>query len=132
MSYQVEYQERPGYLYVHVLGERSQDAVIALTRELVEKASELQHQRLLIDVRDFKGWLQTMESYNVVTHDFAKFKGKGLQKVAIVDREFPDTERWSFFETVARNRGFNLRIHTDSKTAIVWLPEGLDTEPAEK
>lgn len=131
-AYQVEYQEKPGYLYVTVLGERSLEAVIKLLHEVIEKAIELHYQRLLIDVRDFSGRLRPMESYDIVNGEFWKFRGKGLQRVAIVDRELPEEKQWSFFETLARNRGFNLTIYTDFKPASVWLVEGLDIEPEGK
>lgn len=115
MSYQFEYQEKVGYLYVHVLGERTQEAGIALAREFSQKAVELRQPRLLVDVREFKGWLQVMENNYVVTTEFPKLRGQGLQRVAILDRELGEPNRWYFFETVARNRGFEIRVSHDLK-----------------
>ncbi len=132
MSFQVDYEERTGYLYVHVVGERSLEAVIALAREVFEKAVELRYQRLLIDVRDFGGELRTMESYELVNREFPKYTGKGLKQAAILDRERPDPREWNFLETLPRNRGFNLKIHTDPERAIVWLLEGPDSAAADK
>jgi hypothetical protein len=128
MSFQVEYQKRRGYLYVHVFGDRSLEAVLTLTKELTEKAIELQFQRLLVDVRDLKGWLPPVDTYEIVNREFVKYRGKGIGKVAILDREYPDA-RGNFLETAAQNRGFNLRVHTQLKTAILWLTKGLDSAP---
>ncbi len=129
MAYQIEYQEKPGYLSVTVHGDRSLEAVLKLVQEVFEKALELHYQRLLVDVRDFAGFLQTMETYQLVTDKFSKLRGKGLQRMALVDRDYPEGNQWSFFETLSRNRGFDLTVHTDLKTAIVWLIEGLDIDP---
>lgn len=121
MAYTVDYQERSGYLYVRVSGERSGPDVVALTREVYEKAIEMGYGKLLIDVREYGGRLKTVESYEVVTREFPKYKGTGLQKAAILDRELTEPNRWYFFETVARNRGFNLGVFADPEAAVTWL-----------
>jgi hypothetical protein len=128
MSYQVEYEQQPGYLSVRIRGERSLEAVIAVTAETAEKALALHQPRLLVDVREFTGWLQTMENYELVTREFAKFQGKGIRKLAILDRQHLDQP--PFLETLAQNRGIGLRIHTDAGAAVAWLLEGLDSKPA--
>jgi hypothetical protein len=51
---------------------------------------------------------------------FQKLRGKGIQKAAIVDEQASPLHRW-FLETVAVNRGFNLRILTDQQKALEWL-----------
>jgi hypothetical protein len=128
MAYQVEYQEKIGYLYAHVQGKRTQNSVIELIKDVSERAIELHQKRVLVDVRDFEGWLQIMESKYVVTSEFPKLRGKGLRKAAILDREPLEPNRWFFFETVAQNRGFDLRIFNDQKSALNWLLEGVDLE----
>jgi hypothetical protein len=126
MSYQVEYEVRPGYLYVRVSGERTLAAVVALTAELGLKAVVERHRRLLVDIRDLAGWLKTMESYELVTREFPRLGRKGILKAAIVDRAFPEPNQRSFLETVAVNRGFGVRVMTDLEAAIAWLLEGPD------
>jgi hypothetical protein len=44
----------------------------------------------------------------------------------------PEPKQWFFFETVARNRGFNLRIRTDPEPAIAWLIKGPVAETSDK
>jgi hypothetical protein len=60
---------------------------------------ENQRGKILIDVRELEGWLGVFDSYNLVTKDFQRFRGKGIVKVAIVDRPLPKTRDW-FLETV--------------------------------
>jgi hypothetical protein len=128
MAYQVEYQDKVGYLYVHVKGKRSLDAVIALAREVTEKATSLGQKLVLLDVREFEGWLQIMDSSYVVNAEFPKLRGTGLEKVAILDHAPEESTRWFFFETYARNRGFNILVSLDLQSALAWLLEGVDIE----
>jgi hypothetical protein len=128
MAYQVEFQDKIGYFFAHVQGKRTVNSVVELIKDLSERAIELHHKRVLVDVRDFEGWLQIMESNYVVTSEFPKLRGKGLQKAAILDREPVEPNRWFFFETVAQNRGFDLRIFNNEKSALDWLLEGVDLE----
>jgi hypothetical protein len=128
MPYQVEYQEKVGYLYARVVGKRTLDAVIALGREVTEKAIALQQKLVLLDVREFEGWLQVMDSSYVVNTEFPKFRGKGLERVAILDHAPEEPSRWFFFETYARNRGFDIRVSSDLQSALDWLLEGIDLE----
>ncbi len=127
MAYDVDYIENPGYLSVQISGKRSLQAVQVLTRELTQKAVALGYERILIDVRPFDGRLQTMESFKIVTEEFPLHRGQGVTRVAIVDRPLSEPEEWFFFETVARNRGFNLRIHTSPEPALAWLLEGYES-----
>ena len=52
-----------------------------------------------------------------------------LDKAVIVD--LPEYETgFRFFESVARNRGFNLRIFGDPAEAEAWLLEGVSSDPS--
>ncbi len=128
MPYQFDYQERPGYIFVHVTGERTQEAVIALARELSGLAISLGYSRVLVDVREMMGWLQVMESNYIVTTEFQKLRGLGLRRVAILDRQPPEPQRWFFFETVAQNRGLEIRVSTNLDSALEWLLEGQNSK----
>ena len=64
--------------------------------------------------------LKPYESYQIVTQDFKKLRGKGIKKVAIIDQKVPGVRGW-FLETVALNRGFNLRVFGGRKEALDWL-----------
>jgi hypothetical protein len=126
MSYQIEYEIKPGYLSARMSGERTMEAIVNGTKEMVGKGGELQQTRLLVDIRDLSGQLQMMESYDIVTREYPKIERTGIQRAAILDRVTSDPKQLAFFETVALNRGFNIRMFTDPKSAMAWLLEGLD------
>lgn len=108
------------YLQAHVTGQRTWAAVSALVTEIAQAAIEHKRDRVLVDVRELQGWLGGLSSYQVVTQDFQRFRGKGIVKVAIVDRPLPNLRGW-FLEMVARNRGFNLKIFESPQVALDWL-----------
>ncbi|TET51658.1 MAG: hypothetical protein E3J64_06480 [Anaerolineales bacterium] len=69
-----------------------------------------------------------LDDYEMPAGGFAALERPGvLRQAAIVDRK--DFERnFRFCETVARNRGFNVRFFTEVEDAMAWVSEGL--EPA--
>ncbi|MGA2502881.1 MAG: hypothetical protein ABSG01_02170 [Anaerolineales bacterium] len=108
------------YMIAKAAGSRTRIVVATLVKEIAQAARENQRGKVLIDVRELEGWLGVFDSYYIVTKDFQRLRGKGIKKVAIIDRPLPKM-REKFFETVSNNRGFNLRIFENPETALDWL-----------
>jgi hypothetical protein len=119
-TYRLAVEVEDGYLLARITGQRTWPAVSALVAEVARAAIEHQRSKVLVDVREFEGWLGGLSSYSVVTEDFQRLRGKGIKQVAIVDRPFPKLRGW-FFQTVARNRGYNLRMFENPAAALDWL-----------
>jgi hypothetical protein len=119
-AYQLSLHVEEEYLLAQAAGPRTWATVSALAAEIMQAALEHQRGKVLVDVRELEGWLSGLSSYLVVTEDFRRFRGKGIKKAAIVDRPRPNIRSW-FFENVARNRGFNVRIFVDPEVALDWL-----------
>jgi hypothetical protein len=120
MTYGLHLENRDEYLYARSMGTRTRATVSAMATEIFEACIQNGHTRVMIDVRQLEGRLGTMDSFSIVTEDFPKMRGKGLYQAAVVDRQLSTARGW-FFETVARNRGFNLRIFADPHAAHEWL-----------
>jgi hypothetical protein len=73
-----------------------------------------------VDVRAFEGRLSVLDIYVLVTELFQNLRGKGIRQAAIVDKPQSAAREW-FLETVAVNRGFNLRIFPEVEEARAWL-----------
>jgi hypothetical protein len=119
-AYQLTLEIKAEYLLSRATGTRTRAAVSALLTEISTAAIEHRSGKVLVDVRELDGLLSILDSYMIVRDDFQSFRGKGISKVAIVDRPHPELREW-FFELVARNRGYNLKIFTDPAVALEWL-----------
>jgi hypothetical protein len=62
------------------------------------------------------GALKTLEGYYLINGDLEKMRGERRLKISFVDLA-DNRNRFEFLETVAQNRGFNLRIFSDSDKA---------------
>ena len=74
----------------------------------------------MVDTRDFKGHVSTLESFNLASAELPDIISKSIEKVAILDmEEFENSQ--TFFENVAMNRGHNVQIFTKVIDAKQWL-----------
>ncbi len=119
-AHQLTLEIKEEYILAYGAGHRTRAAVSSLVTEIAHAAIEYKRGKILIDVRELEGRLGVVDSYSIVTEDFQRIRGKGIVKAAIVDRPLPKLREW-FFETVARNRGFNLRIFENPLVALDWL-----------
>jgi hypothetical protein len=107
-------------LKVRAIGQRTLDTVSTMTLEVAEAAAAAQVRNVLIDVRQLKGRLRLLDNYLLVNSVFDLLRGKGLRKAAIVDEGRPAVGTW-VLETIARNRGFDLRVFDSDEDAVGWL-----------
>ncbi|MFC1461967.1 hypothetical protein ACFLQU_00030 [Verrucomicrobiota bacterium] len=110
-----------GYLHVTAEGRRSLETALAISRDLMDACGEHSTPVVLLDARKLEGRLPTIETYRLLTLHLPKIRNtRILNKAAIVELE-ENEESNSFFETVADNRGYNLRVFTSIEDASRWL-----------
>ena len=119
-------EQRGGVLWVAATGTRSLATVLAMSKDIMSACAERGIGKVAIDVRQLQGRLPPLDSYEVVNDHFPQMRStRVITQAAIVDRkEFEANYR--FFENLAVNRGFNLRIFSDAEQALSWL----GTDPA--
>ena len=123
MSYDLTYKKEKGILKVKVSGMRSFKTVLSVITDIQQICLKQNTPRVLIDVRELKGHLKTMEAYELPAFVFPKIRENSIiEKSAIVDLE-ESRDFFSFFENVSVNRGFNLRVFTDMEDATEWLAD---------
>lgn len=114
-------EKQKDILYVKTEGERTFKTLVTITEQIMEACRENDACLVLVDVRAMGSKLSIWEMFKLVTSCFARVRNRRvLRKAAIVDRE-DARPRYKFFETVADNRGYNLRIFEDSDEALSWL-----------
>ncbi len=118
--YTLAIEAKDDHLFARASGVRTRATVVALTKEIFDATVANGLSKALIDVKELEGRLEVLDNYLMVTDVFQKLRGKGVNKVAIVDERAPSLQGW-FLETVARNRGFNIRIFADHEDALEWI-----------
>jgi hypothetical protein len=119
MDYKLTVQEHPGYLHVRAEGERTPDNA---RRALLEAgaACMAKGRRDLLFELDLEGpHLGMLRIYDVIAERSPE--GSKLRRIAYVD-SVPGKEA-KFAETVASNRGVNVRLFADVEAAKRWLSE---------
>lgn len=119
-QYTLTFENRENHLFVLSNGLRTRGTVTAMAMEIFDAALANNLSKVLIDARELDGRLGVLDSYLLVTEVFQNIRGKGIRKAAIVDEQINTLREW-FLETVARNRGFNIRIFNDKEKALDWL-----------
>jgi len=121
MSYDLTIEKKDDVLWSTATGTRSLETVLAMSKDILAACTEKKVAKVLIDVRKLEGRLGTIEAYEIVNRHFPKIQDRSvITHCAIVDlKEFEHSYR--FFEDVAVNRGFTLRIFSEPDEALEWL-----------
>ena len=121
VSFKLTMDKQEDILHVKAEGQRSFKTLMVITEQIMEACRQNDTCRALVDVRAMGGKLNIWETFKLVTSCFSRVRNwHVLRKAAIVDRE-DARDRYKFFETVADNRGYNLRVFEDTAEALSWL-----------
>ncbi len=123
VPFKLTMEKQKDILHVKAEGERSFKTLVTITDQIMEACRENNTCRAVVDVRAMGGKLSILETFRLVTSCFLRLRNwHVLRKAAIVDRE-DVRPRYKFLETVADNRGYNLRIFEDTAEALSWLAQ---------
>ena len=75
MSYELDMREEQSYLHVRARGTRTFEAVAEMAIQILNACIEHGTESVIVDVRELKGRLSTIEAYEVPTSVFPKLKG---------------------------------------------------------
>jgi hypothetical protein len=123
---EIRIQPRDEYLYVHLSGTLELVEAKRVSAEFLDASIESGLSNILVDARHVQGYWTTMERFEyasfMVAKNLERLQAKNLKnlRIAYVGSEpILDPER--FAETVAVNRGVNIRAMTDIEEALEWL-----------
>lgn len=121
MTYRLKIKKEEHYVSAFATGIRNRENISSMAQEILDACKQHQVDKVLIDVREMNGRLSIFDSLAIISKDFSKLKQfRILNKAVIVDAE-SRRERFSFFEQVARRRGYNIRVFDDVDEAIEWI-----------
>jgi hypothetical protein len=120
MDYHLTITERPSYLHAAVSGPNTRENVLRFLKEAYEACVARGRTSVLLEMVLTGPGLDTSSIFAVI----AERSGDGakLRKIAYVDlSEARDDSKARFAETVAVNRGVNVRFFRDVAEAQRWL-----------
>jgi len=124
MSYQLTIEERPTYVYAKVVGDRTPANALRFLEEAYAACVKSGRSDLLLDMRLSGATLNTVSVYQVISQRVPD--GRNLRRIAYVDTTSGDSDIPNFAETVAVNRGVNVRLFQNVAAAEKWLSEEKD------
>ena len=121
MPYDLTIQKKDDVLWISATGTRSFETVLSMSKDVLAACAQEKVKKVLLDVRNLEGRLNTMDAYDIANTHFPQIRDRNvITHIAIVDlKEFEN--RYMFFENVAVNRGFMLRIFPGVDEAVAWL-----------
>ena len=128
MPYQLTVEEHRGYLHAIATGTHSAQNVLRFLAEAHEACVKSGHTSVLVEVNFTGPSLDVTSIYRVISQRVAD--ATKLARVAYVDSSGRDANRKEFAESVALNRGVNVRFFRDLEAARRWLASGADGTPA--
>jgi hypothetical protein len=128
MSYDIDIELKENYLFATVCGERTGENIATLAKEILDVCKKNNIDLVFVDLRKFTGRLNITDSYLVVARILPTIKlFQQLKKVAVLELE-ERYERSRFFEGVAQDNGYNIRMFEDQDVAAAWLLESVKQE----
>lgn len=117
-DYNVEFEQRPGYLFARVTGENSPETIKAYTADILQTCQEHGCFRVLIHECLDGPRLSATEIYQMFAQTMPQWRGK-FDAVAIVDEKMGEMAK--FAETVGVNRGMPIAAFASLEEATRWI-----------
>ena len=120
MPFKLDIRENKDHLVFELEGIRTRETNARVADAIREACTRHHVQRVLVDASALEKRLGVLDAHAGPTTDFPKDVLSKQIKVAVLDcEEFEETFR--FFETVARNAGYNIRMFVNREEARQWL-----------
>jgi hypothetical protein len=123
MSYQLTFEQRPGYVHSKVVGERSVENTLRFLHDSYTACVNSGRTALLLEMHLSGPSLTTASMFEVIASWV--YEAVKLRKIAYVEGPIDDAALSEFAMTVAVNRGVNMRQFRDVAAAAAWLSEEL-------
>jgi hypothetical protein len=121
VAYHLTIEERPTYVYARVDGDLTPANALRFLEEANAACVKSGRTDVLLDMQLHGPNLNTTSVYDVISQRAAH--GSKLRKIAYVPYKSDDQSMAYFAETVAMNRGVNVRLFESIAAAERWLVE---------
>ena len=121
MSYQLTIDELPAYLHARATGPNTPENMLGILVEVHGACLKLGRDAVLLEVCMSGPSLDPASIFRVISQRSPD--GRTLRKIAYLDTSNGDPERMRFAETVAVNRGVNVRLFRELEAARQWMSD---------
>ena len=119
MTYQLTFDQKPGYLHAVVTGQNNKENISRYLEEVLHECITRDCSRVLIEERLEGPRLGTLDVFQIAVEGSDKALGK-MRAIAYVD-VYAKGDMMKFAETVALNRGLPIAILPTVAEAESWL-----------
>ena len=123
MTYAVQFEARPGYLFAHVTGTNNRENVMAYMQDVRSHCEQENCFRVLIHEELAGDRLDSMDVFSITSEGSMRALGC-FDAIAYVDEEME--EHREFAETVSVNRGMPVAFFNDLEAATRWIEARTD------
>jgi hypothetical protein len=128
MTYRISFVQKKEYLHARIDAESTVENVFDSLNEIKQTCLEQKYRKVLIEDNFTGPTISTLDIFTII-NQIGPDVSPDIQKVAFVDvNRRHDPEALHFAETVAVNRGVNLRSFNDIKLAEEWLNQKIPGE----
>ncbi len=121
MAYDMEVTPEDDYLHVRVTGDNTPEDVVAYLDQIRRNCAEQGCPKVLIEENLTGPPMGTVDVYDVV-EAASRGVAPAIQHIAFVDTNpGHDFAQMKFAETVAVNRGVNIKVFRDVPSAQAWI-----------
>lgn len=121
MAWHVEYNMELRLVECKVYGTITVDEINEAVEKVITLAGEKATHLILVDDKKLENTVETLEIYEMPKF-YAELNIDRKMKVALILPDAPQLkEDLKFYETVCRNRGWNIASFEERKDAILWL-----------
>jgi hypothetical protein len=121
MAYDMKVIHEGNYLHVIVTGDNTPEDVAGYLEQIRRVCAEHESSKVLIEENLTGPSLRTADVYDVV-HAASEGVAPGIRSIAFVDTNPEhDVAQMEFAETVAVNRGVNVKVFRDVPAARQWI-----------
>jgi hypothetical protein len=120
-EYRLTVEVKPGYVHAKVDGARTPENAARFLREAHEACVSAGRSAVLMEMHLSGPSLGSLNIFHVISQ--ASPRGAMLRRIAYVDTFAGEPDAPRFAETVAQNRGVNVRLFPDVAAAEAWLAE---------
>lgn len=122
MEYRSTLTDMPGYLHAAVAGPRTPENARRFLKEVHDACMERGFTAVLLEMSFSGPSLDAGSIFQVISKSSAE--GAQLKRIAYVEASASGPLKARFAESVAVNRGVNVRLYSDVASAARWLVSG--------